>query len=192
MVFVILFINLLFLIFLIVFVSYFIIQLFLILPILFGFPFFVPSPAEKVKTMLKLANPKPGEIFYDIGSGDGKILIEAVKQYDIKAIGVEINPLLVWLSRRKIKKLGLENKIHIIKGNFFKKDFSNADIIIIYLWQVTINLLEKKLLSELKSGTRLVSSTFTFNNIPFVKSDSEYPSIRLYQIPHSQNYDKID
>ena len=174
--------NLLVLVFLIVFVSYLVIQLFFALFIFVGAPF-VPSPTEKVKRMLKLANPKSKEIFYDLGSGDGKILIEAVKQYGMKAIGIEINPVLVWLSRRKIKKLGLEDKIKIYQENFFKKNLSSADIILTYLWQPTMGPLEKKLLSELKPGTRLVSLAFTFDNIPFVKSDSEYPSIRLYQIP---------
>ena len=181
MIFLILFLNLLLLAFLIVFVSYLLIQLFFALFIVFGAPF-VPSPSEKVKRMMKLANPKSGEILYDLGSGDGKILIEAVKQYKVRAIGVEINPVLVWLSSRKIKKLGLEDKIKIYQENFFKKNLSDADIILTYLWQPTMGHLEKKLLSELKPGTRLVSLAFTFDNIPFVKSDSEYPSIRLYQI----------
>ena len=177
-----LFLNLLLLVFLVIFVSYLLIQLFFTLFMFFGAPF-VPSPTEKVKRMLKLANPKPGEILYDLGSGDGKILIEAVKKYGVRAIGVEINPVLVWLSRRKIKKLGLEDKIKVYQGNFFKKNFSDADIILTYLLQPTMKPLEKKLLSNLKPGTRLVSLAFTFDNIPLVKSDSEYPSIRLYQIP---------
>ncbi|MCK4520306.1 class I SAM-dependent methyltransferase [Candidatus Parcubacteria bacterium] len=178
----ILFLNLLLLAFLIIFVSYLLIQLYFASSMIFGAPF-MPSPTEKVKRMLELASPRSGEILYDLGSGNGKILFEAVKQYKVRAIGVEINPVLVWLSRRKIKKLGLEDKIKIYQGNFFKKNLSDADIILTYLWQPTMGPLEKKLLSELKPGTRLVSLAFTFDNIPFVKSDSEYSFIRLYQIP---------
>ncbi len=181
MISIVLILNLFFVIFLIIFTGWLLVQLFFALFIIFGAPF-VPMSLKKVKKMLKLANPKPGEIFYDIGSGDGRALIEAAQKYNVQAIGIEINPVLVWLSVRKIRKLGLEDKIKIEQGNFFKKDFSDADIIFTYLLQPAMSVLEKKFLSELKQGTRLVSLAFTFDNIPFVKSDTENSSIRLYKI----------
>ncbi len=144
---------------------------------------FIPTPLKEIKRMLEVLQLKPGEIFYDLGSGDGRIVIEAAKNYKVKAIGIEINPILVFLSRLKIKKLGLEKNIQIHWGNFFQKDISQADAISTYLFQSTNNLLEKKFLLELKPKTRIVSSVFHFKNLPYLKSHPENSRIKLYQIP---------
>ena len=135
------------------------IYVFFALTIFLGAPY-VPAPYPKVKEMLNLANPEPGEILYDLGSGDGQIIIEAAQNYGVKAIGVEINPFLVYFSRKKIRKIGMEGKIKVCFGNIFKKDISDANVIIIYLTQLANNRLEKKLLSELKPGTRIISLSF--------------------------------
>lgn len=168
---------------LLIFVPFFGILLFIlyIFPLFLGAPFVV-TPKEKVGKMLRLAQPKEGEILYDLGSGDGRIVIEAARKYKARAIGIEINPILVFLSRRKIRKLGLGNRVKIYWGNFFRKNLSDADIIITYLLQPTNNYLEKKFQKELKPGTRIVSLSFTFKNIPLVKSHPKEPAIRLYQI----------
>ncbi len=151
----------------------------------FGAPFF-PTPSADVKRMLKLANLKPGEVLYDLGSGDGRFIIEAVKNYKVNATGIEINPILVYFSRWRIKKLGLQDKAKIYWGNFFKKDLSRASVIITYLLQPTNNRLERKFISELKPRTKIVSKSFTFKNLDFLESDPEDHSIRLYQIPEGK------
>ena len=158
------------------------IYVFFALTIFLGAPY-MPAPYPKVKEMLNLANPEPGEILYDLGSGNGQILIEAAKNYEVKVIGIEINPLLVYLSRRKIKKLGLKDRVKVYWGNFLKRDISDVNIIITYLTQMANNKLEKKFLSELKSGTKIVSLSFTFKKIPLIKSNF---NIRLYQIPYAK------
>lgn len=178
----ILFLLIIFLAFVFVFVAFLLTKLIFAIPIFFGAPF-VPASLKNVKRMIELANLKPGEIIYDLGSGDGRLIIEAAKNYKAKAVGIEINPLLVYFSRWKIKKLGLQDNISVYQGNFFKKNFSDADVITLYLSQPALKHLEKKFLSELKPGTRIVSLSFTFNNIPFIKAHSEKPNIRLYQIP---------
>lgn len=169
---------------LLLFFILFLLVVFLIynLPLFLGAPF-VTTPDERVKKILKLASPKKGEILYDLGSGDGRIVVGAAKTYGVKAFGIEINPILVWLSRRRIKKLGLENQAEIFQGNFFHKNFSDADIVITYLLQTTNENLEKKFLRELKPGARIVSESFTFRKIPFLKSSEKESSLRLYQIP---------
>lgn len=177
-----LFLDLLLLISLFAFACFLLTKLFFSLFIVFGAPF-VPAPIEKVRKMLELAGPKQGEILYDLGSGDGRILIEAARKYDVKCRGIELNPVLARMSARRIAKLGLRDKIRIYQGNFFKKDFSDADIVLIYLFQPTMAPLERKFLSELKPGARIVSLAFTFGSIPFIKSHPDCPSIRLYQIP---------
>jgi ribosomal protein L11 methylase PrmA len=169
-----------FLIFL--FTAFLLIHLILNLVVFFGAPF-VPTPQREIKRILKLANLKPGETLYDLGSGDGRIIIEAVKNYPVKAVGIEIDPILVYFSRRQIKKLGLQERVKVLWGNFFKKDLSPANVIVVYLSQPTNNRLERKFLSELKPKTQIISRTFTFKNLPLIKSDPEKPNIRLYQIP---------
>jgi len=185
--------NVIFIIFILVFLFslYF---LYALLFLIFNFPLFlgapfVPAPSKKVKDTLELADPKPGEILYDLGSGNGQIIIEAAKNYGVKAVGIEINPILVRLSERKIKKLGLENKAKVYKNNFFNADISEADIVVTYLLQTTNNRLEKKLLSELKPGARIVSLSFTFKNIPLIKSKE---NVRLYQIPITKKYQFLE
>ena len=165
-------------------IGIFLIFLIYILPIFLGAPF-VSTSKERVEKMLELANPRANELLYDLGSGDGRIVIEAVKKYGVRAIGIELNPILVFLSRRRIKKLGLESQAEIYWGNFFGEKFSGADTIIMYLFQLTNNRLEKKFLQELKPGTKIVSQSFTFKKIPFLKSHPKEKSIRLYQIPDS-------
>ena len=155
-----------------------------ILPIFLGAPF-VSTPKARINKMLELADPKTSKLLYDLGSGDGRIVIEAVKKYGVRAIGIELNPILVFFSRRRIRKLDLQNQAEIYWGNFFQKNFSGADTIIIYLFQLTNNRLEKKFLQELKPGTKIVSQSFTFKKIPFLKSHPKDKSIRLYQIPDS-------
>ncbi len=156
--------------------------LFFSLTIFLGAPY-VPTPLKVVKRMIELAEPKPGETLYDLGSGDGRIIIGAAINYNLKAVGYEINPILVYYSREKIKRLGLKSKAKAYWGNFFRKNLSDADIVLVYLLQLTNNFLEKKFISQLKPGTRIVSLSFTFKDIPFVKADTVYPQIRLYQIP---------
>lgn len=168
---------LLFLFLLLIFIT--ILLAIFIFSVFLGAPY-VPTPRFKIKRILKLAELKRGEVLYDLGSGDGQIIIEAAKNYVVKAIGVEINPFLVYFSRKKIRKVGMEGKIKVCFGSIFKKDISDANVIIIYLTQLANNRLEKKLLSELKPGTRIISLSFIFKKIPLVKS---HHNIRLYQIP---------
>ncbi len=151
---------------------------------IFLFPFFtgapyVPCPREKIKKMIEMTSADSGQTLYDLGSGDGRIVIEAVKNYDLKAVGIEINPILVFLSNRKIKKMGLQKKARVYWKNIFKVDLSKADIIISYLLQPTNNLLEKKLLKECKKETKVLTLAFSFKNIPQKGKDS---GITLYEI----------
>jgi len=161
----------------IAFVSFLLLAIF-VFSIFFGAPY-VPSFSSNVEKMIELSNPQKGEVFYDLGSGDGKVVIQVAKNFDVKAIGIEINPLLVVYSRWRIKKLGLEKKAKIRWGNIFRENIGDADFIFTYLLQPTNNFLEKRLLEKLKPGTRIVSLAFTFKKIPLVKNDK---GVRLYKI----------
>jgi len=97
-------------------------QLIFALTVFWGAPF-VRTPEKKIEKMLKLLDLKPGEVFYDLGSGRGDTIIKAAKDYRVKAVGIEINPFLVRTSQNRIKKLGIEEKAKVYFGNFFKKTF---------------------------------------------------------------------
>jgi precorrin-6B methylase 2 len=143
---------------------------------------YLSTPIKEIDEALRLLDLKEGENFYDLGSGDGRVLIEAVKKYKVNGKGIEINPFLVFLSKMKIKILGLEDLIKIERGDFFKKNLKDADAIFIYLNQRITNKLEEKLLKELKKGTRIVICPSSFKNIPLIKRSERFSNLKLYQI----------
>jgi predicted RNA methylase len=141
-------------------------------PHLKGAPW-IPSRMKKVREMLSLAEIKPGEIVYDLGCGDGRIIIRAVRKYQAKAVGIEINFVLYLWCQFLISVLRLRKMVKLIYGNFFKEDLSNADIVICYLLQNTNDKLENKLICELKSSARVISNSFLFHNLRLINENSE-------------------
>ncbi|MFZ1970731.1 MAG: methyltransferase domain-containing protein [Candidatus Nanoarchaeia archaeon] len=128
----------------------------------FGAPF-QPSSNRALKEIIELAKIKKGQKTADLGSGNGKIVIEFAKQ-GAEAHGFEINPFLVWISRRKIKKAGLQKKAFIHWKNFFKQDFSKFGIITSFQISYIMPELECKLKRELKEGAKVISNTWKFPN----------------------------
>lgn len=137
---------------------------------------FVPSSKEHVREMLEFAEIKPGELVVDLGSGDGRLLIESAK-LNASAIGWEINPLLCSWSRFMVKKAKLEDKIKIFRGNLWNADISRADVVTLYLITHKMKRMKDKLLKELKPGARIVSNGFRFPDWPAVKDNG---SVYLY------------
>ncbi|MCJ7506034.1 class I SAM-dependent methyltransferase, partial [Candidatus Bathyarchaeota archaeon] len=93
---------------------------------------FVPSPAEVIRKMLDMAQPTEGEILYDLGCGDGRIVVIAARDYLAKTFGVEMREDLVAKAQEEIKKSNLEGKAEIIQANFFDVDLSKADVVTLY------------------------------------------------------------
>ncbi|MCP8317547.1 MAG: class I SAM-dependent methyltransferase [archaeon] len=121
---------------------------------------FVESPQDVVKKMLELAKPKNDEVLYDMGSGDGRIIITAAKDFGLHCIGIEIREDLVKRARAEIRRLNLESRIKVINDDFFSVDVSNADIVTLYLTTSANEKLRPKLEKELKSGARVVSHDY--------------------------------
>jgi precorrin-6B methylase 2 len=120
---------------------------------------YVPTKQTVVDAMLKLANVSKGDIHYDLGCGDGRIVISAAKRGAI-ATGVDIDPQRIKEANENAKKAGVTDKVTFIEGNLFDMDFSKATVLTLYLLP-NINLkLRPKILSELKPGTRIVSHAF--------------------------------
>jgi precorrin-6B methylase 2 len=123
-----------------------------------------PTSRKKVRRMLEMSGAGPSDVVYDLGSGDGRILVEAAKTYHARAVGVEADPIRVLFSRLAVSILNLRGQVKIVWGNFFHTDLSEATIVTLFLSQGTNRKLESKLLAELKPGTRVVSYVWTFDN----------------------------
>lgn len=121
---------------------------------------YVVSPQEIVDRMLELADLKPGEKLYDLGSGDGRILITAVVRFKAKAVGVEISDDLVASTNDRIRRLGLDNDARVIHGDFLNTDLSPADVVTLYLATDANEMLRPNLEKYLKNGARVVSHDY--------------------------------
>ncbi|MCU1339416.1 MAG: hypothetical protein JWO19_4997, partial [Bryobacterales bacterium] len=94
---------------------------------------YVASPARVVDLMLEMARIKPGETVYDLGSGDGRIVIAAAGKYNARAVGVEISPKLVAAATAEIEKAGLTAQARVMQGDVLLTDLSGADVVTMYL-----------------------------------------------------------
>lgn len=124
----------------------------------FGAPF-VPSEPEVVERITTLTEIKKGDIFYELGSGDGRIVIAAALR-GAKAYGIEIDRFRVWYSRLWIRLLRLDQDIQILHQDFFKVNLSKADVVCLFLLPKTNEKLTKKFKKELKKGARVISYGF--------------------------------
>ena len=145
----------------------------------------VPVSKDKALKMLKMAKVKPNETVYDLGSGDGRILIWAAQEFDASGVGVEIDPLRVIYSRVLIKIKGLSPKIKIIRQNLLETDLSGADIVTLFLLPKILEKLKPKLLAQLKPGARIACYRYPLNLPEFARDDEE--KIFLYQILPSKS-----
>lgn len=142
----------------------------------------VPAPKDKIFKILKMLKVKPGEVVYDLGSGDGRVLIWATQEFGSDGVGIEIDPLRVFYSRALIKLKGLSPKIKIIRQNLLNADLSRADVVILFLLPKILKKLKTKLLKELKPGARIACYRYPLP-LPEI-SREEKEKIFLYQIPN--------
>lgn len=124
---------------------------------------YYPTPQIVVEKMLQLGGLKAGEKMFDLGSGDGRIVIMAAQKYKADATGVELNDSLARQSLDRIKTLGLASSAHIIHGDLLKQDYSSADLITVYLLPVGNELVTPILEKQLKKGARIVAHDFEFS-----------------------------
>lgn len=121
---------------------------------------YVPTTDEAVKAMLKLADVKPTDIVYDLGCGDGRIVIAAAKDYGAHGVGIDINPERIQEAEANAKKVGVEKLVRFEENDLFDADIHQATVVTLFLLG-SVNLkLRPKLLKDLKPGTRIVSNTF--------------------------------
>jgi SAM-dependent methyltransferase len=121
---------------------------------------YVPTPPEVVQRMLDLAGVHSGDVLYDLGCGDGRIVIAAVKRPGVKGVCVDIDPERIADSKRNAEAAGVTDRIRFVEGDLFKVPFSDATVMTLYLMPDVNMRLRPRLLDELKPGTRIVSHAF--------------------------------
>jgi tRNA1(Val) A37 N6-methylase TrmN6 len=125
---------------------------------------YYPTPETIVDKMLQLGGLKAGEKIYDLGSGDGRIVILAAEKFHADAIGIELDKDLCKLSTDKIRKLHLEKTARIVNGDLLKQNYSSADLVTVYLLPGFIDKVQPLLDQQLKKGARVVAHDFEFKN----------------------------
>lgn len=121
---------------------------------------YVPTRPSVVWRMLQLANVSEDDVVYDLGSGDGRIVLAAAQKYGARGVGIEIDPELVEKARAKARQLGVADRVTFRQGDLFKADLSDATVVTLYLWPDMNNQLRPKLRRELDPGDRVVSHSF--------------------------------
>lgn len=121
---------------------------------------YVPTDPVVVQAMLKLAGVKPGDKLYDLGCGDGRIVITAASSYGARGVGIDLNPERITEAQANAKEAGVEEKVRFIQQDLLKSDFSDADVVSLYLLPSVNMKLRPQLWKQLRPGTRIVSHDF--------------------------------
>ena len=133
----------------------------------------VPTSRQVICRMLEMAELRPGEVVYDLGCGDGRVLITAARSFGARAVGVEVDLSRYLWSVLAVTLRGLWKQVKVIRGDLFSVDLRDADVIFTFLLQDTNERLKDKLRRELRPGTRIVSNIFTFSGLPLVAADEQ-------------------
>ncbi|MGO9095393.1 MAG: methyltransferase domain-containing protein [Bryobacteraceae bacterium] len=149
---------------------------------------FVPSPQLVVERMLEAAEVKPGETVFDLGCGDGRILIAAARDFKAKGVGVELSAELVRQAREEVSKLGLSNRVTILQGDLLAADLRSADVVTLYLLTESNDRLRPILEKSLRPGARVVSHEFKIRGwkpaqVATVAVSGRSHTIYVYQMP---------
>jgi ubiquinone/menaquinone biosynthesis C-methylase UbiE len=121
---------------------------------------YIPTPQAVVEKMLEAGHIKPGDVVFDLGAGDGRVIITAAKEFGAKAVGIEIQKDLVEKTRERIKELGLEDKVTVVLDSALHADLSSANVVTMFFMTSSNDRLRPVLEKCLKPGTRVVSNQF--------------------------------
>lgn len=121
---------------------------------------YVPTPPELVAEMLRVAKMSKDDVLYDLGSGDGRIVITAAKEFGTRGTGIDIDPVRIEEAQDNAKAAGVQDKVKFLEQDLFESDFSEATVITLYLLESLNKRVRPKILAETKPGTRVVSHAF--------------------------------
>ena len=146
---------------------------------------YVPTPQEVVDKMLEMAKVTSKDVVYDLGCGDGRIVITAAQKYGCRAVGIDIDPQRIKEATANISAAKVSDKVRLIEGDLFETDISEATVVTLYLLTRLNEKLKPKLLKELRPGTRVVSHAFDMGDwSPEAKSQVGASSVFLWRIPN--------
>ena len=148
---------------------------------------YIPTPEPIVIRMLEAAHVKPDDVVYDLGSGDGRVVILAAQKFGARAVGVEILPGLCRKATARIKSLGLEDRVQMMEDSVFRVDLSPATVVTMYFLTSSNERLKPNLEKYLRPGARVVSNEFPIRGwkpaeVVHIKNGSMDHSIYVYQI----------
>ncbi len=126
-------------------------------------PYF-PSTDGAVEGMLKLAGTGPKDVVYDLGCGDGRIVIAAAKDFGARGVGIEIDPAPLRMAVYRARRAGVEDRVRFVRGDLFDADIREATVVTLFLSETLNRRLLPKLLKELKPGTRIVAHRYGFGD----------------------------
>ena len=155
--------------------------LWILVPALYGLPP-VPTKPERIQKALKLANLQPNETLYDLGAGDGRVLLATARDFGAKAVGIEIGPIqcaLIWL---RATASGFGNQIEVRWENFYKASLKDADVVFVYATSKEVIKLAPHLETQMKQGARLISISADFHEWEPQEFD-ERELIFVYEMP---------
>src|SRR5450631_3728392 len=141
----------------------------------------IPTPQFLVERMLEAGHVKPGEMVYDLGSGDGRVVICAAQKYGARAVGVELVPDLVRKARERVQSLGLADRVSIVEDSALRVDLSPADVVTMWFLTNSNDRLRPHLEKQLKVGARVVSNEFLFNGT----EATEMIQVRVGKVEHT-------
>src|SRR5438093_45747 len=125
-----------------------------------------PTPLQAVRAMLDLAQVGPGDVVYDLGSGDGRIVITAARERGARGVGIDIDPLSIWLGTENAKDARVADRVEFRQEDLFEARIDDATVVTLYLLPALNLKLRPKLLADLKPGVRIVSYTWDMGDWP--------------------------
>jgi len=145
---------------------------------------FVPTPNDVVDKMLELAAVQPDDVVYDLGCGDGRIVIAAAQRYHARGVGIDIDPQRIAEATANARKAGVADRVRFVEGDLFEADIREATVVTLYLLTRLNAKLKPRLLQELKPGTRIVSHAFDMGDWePERKEFVGATAVYLWRIP---------
>jgi hypothetical protein len=151
---------------------------------------FVPTPHRVVREMLKLADVKKDDVVYDLGSGDGRVVIAAARDFAARGVGIELDQRLVSASIENAKHANVAERVRFYGQDMFKADISEATVVTLFLLSEMNKMLAPKFLKELKPGTRIVSHLFEMGDWkPDITLKAYHSTIHLWLVPADVNGD---
>lgn len=148
---------------------------------------YVPTSEPTVNAMLKLAGVDSSDVVYDLGSGDGRIIITAAKNYGAKGVGIDIDPQRIKEANDNAENAGVTDKVQFIQADLFESDFSEASVVTLYLLSRLNERLKPILLEQLKPGTKVVSHAFSMGDWEPEKTEIvDGNRIYLWTIPEKE------